>query len=155
MVALLTHKEEDIHVLAAGVLGVSLTFCDEDTFRRLVEEYILNTAEIPNEPSVLHGRCMALGQALKYNAERCAVYHRQIINDVIIYIRDEDTQVCRAGISVCKYILNAYSGMNEAHKVRDRLVISMNTSLYKSYQLPLSNTTHFNSCLPYLTLPYL
>ena len=135
MVTLLTQKEDDIHALAAGVLGVSLTFCDEDTFKRLMEECILNFTELSNEPSVLHGRCMALGQALKYNAERCTAYHSHIINDVIIYIRDEDIQVCRAGISVCKYILNAYSGMNDAHKVGDNpydIIVNKSLNLFHS-----------------------
>lgn len=117
MVELLVNREEDIRSLAATVLGVSLTFCDEDAFKRLMENHILNDPEMTNEIAVLHGQCMALGQALKYNKERCSQYHQNIITHVITYIRNENLQVCMAGISACQYVLNAYSSMDNVQKV--------------------------------------
>lgn len=60
---------------------------------------------------------LPLGQVLKYNGERCIPYHQQIVENDVAYIKDDTIMICMAGISVCKYVLNAYNTMSEANKV--------------------------------------
>lgn len=117
MVSLLSNSEEDIRVLAAGVLGVTLSFSDDATFKSIMENSILTTGQASPEIAVRHGKCVALGQALKYNGERCIPYHQQIVENDVAYIKDDTILICMAGISVCKYVLNAYNTMSESNKV--------------------------------------
>ena len=98
MLDLLFNEEEDVRVLAASVLGVCLTYTDDVT-----EED--------------HGRCVALGQLLKYNGERCAPYHAAIIHNVTAYLKNDNLMTRKAAISVCKYVLNSFNGMTEENKV--------------------------------------
>lgn len=117
MVELLSNDEEDVRVLAAGVLGVTLSFSDDTTFTAIMEKTILTTGQPSTDVAVRHGKCLALGQALKYNNARCATYHHRIIEDVTIYLKDDSLLVCMSGISVCKYVLNVYNTMTTDNQV--------------------------------------
>ena len=104
-------------MLAAGVLGVSLSYSDDATFKSIMESSILSSDPSSLDVDNRHGRCVGLGQVLKYNGERCIPYHQQIVENDVAYIKNDTLVVCMAGISVCKYVLNAYNTMSDANKV--------------------------------------
>ena len=116
MVNLLFNAEEDVRVLAASVLGVCLTFADDAVFDSIVRTTILTTslAELSSEEQ--HGRCVALGQLLKYNGERSVPYHTEIIHNVTLYLKTDNLMIRKSAISVCKYVLNSYNMMTEENK---------------------------------------
>ena len=114
---MLFNAEEDVRVLAASVLGVCLTFADDAVFDSIVRTTILTTslAELSSEEQ--HGRCVALGQLLKYNGERSVPYHTEIIHNVTLYLKTDNLMIRKSAISVCKYVLNSYNMMTEENKV--------------------------------------
>ena len=116
MLDLLFNEEEDVRVLAASVLGVCLTYTDDAVFDSIVSGKIL-TAAPSGVTEEDHGRCVALGQLLKYNGERCAPYHAAIIHNVTAYLKNDNLMTRKAAISVCKYFLNSFNGMTEENKV--------------------------------------
>ena len=81
MLKLISASEESTRVSAARVLGVALKFNPDAAFQSILETEIL--AEPGNVGvEVVHGRCLALGQVLRYNAERCAASHAAIIDRI-------------------------------------------------------------------------
>lgn len=96
MVNLLSNSEEDIRVLAAGVLGVTLSFSDDVSFKSILENSILSSDQLSSDVAVRHGKCVALGQVLKYNGERCIPYHQQIVENDVAYIKDDTIMICMA-----------------------------------------------------------
>lgn len=116
MVELLFNEASDIRSLAAGVLGVCLSFSEDDTFNSIVKTSILSPAVPSYSSDERHGRCLALGQLLKYNNERASIYHEQIIHDVTTYLKDDVIMIRKSAISVCKYVLNSYNTMTKENK---------------------------------------
>ena len=116
MLQLISASEEATRVSAARVLGVALKFNPDAAFQSILETEIL--AEPGNVGAdVVHGRCLALGQVLRYNAERCAASHAAIIDRIRAYLKSDSLMVRKAAISDCKYVLNAYALLSEADKV--------------------------------------
>ena len=88
MLQLISASEESTRVSAARVLGVALKFNSDAAFQSILETQIL--AEPGNVGAdVVHGRCLALGQVLRYNAERCAASHAAIIDRIRAYLQSE------------------------------------------------------------------
>lgn len=118
MIELLYNEAADIRSLAANVLGVCLSFSDDSTFNTIVTSTILSTdvSSIHNADE-RHGRCLAIGQLIKYNNERSISYHDHIIHDVTAYLKDDVLMIRKTAISVSKYILNIYNTMNDDNKV--------------------------------------
>ena len=116
MLQLIEAKEEATRVAAARVLGVALKFNADAAFESILETKIL--AEPGNvSVDVVHGRCLALGQVLRYNAERCAASHAALLDRIRAFLTSDSLMVRQAAISDCKYVLNAYSLLSEADKV--------------------------------------
>ena len=118
MIELLYNEAADIRSLAANVLGVCLSFSDDNTFNTIITSTILSTdvTSIHNADE-RHGRCLAIGQLIKYNNERALSYHNHIIHDVTAYLKDDVLMIRKTAISVSKYILNIYNTMSDENKV--------------------------------------
>ena len=116
MLVLMVDSQEDVRVLAAGVLGVVMKYCNDETFKNTMQkEIIVDESFATTEES--HGRCTALGQILKYNNERCKPMHEVIIHKVHQYLKNDSLMIRKSAISVCKYVLNVYDTMEEKNKV--------------------------------------
>ena len=86
MLKLISASEESTRVSAARVLGVALKFNPDAAFQSILETEIL--AEPGNVGvEVVHGRCLALGQVLRYNAERFIVVYDAFASNVLPDIR--------------------------------------------------------------------
>lgn len=126
MLQLLSAGPEATRVAAARVLGVALKFNADTAFHAILEQQILadgasggsgasGAANLSVEAT--HGRCLALGQVLRYNAERCRAEHARMIEQIRAWLRSDSLMVRKAAISDCKYVLSAYSLLDDADKV--------------------------------------
>ena len=116
MLQLLSDSQEESRVAASRVLGVALKFNADDAFQSILQQQILAENCLASS-ELRHGRCLALGQVLRYNAERCRAEHSQIIDRIRSFLKNDSLMIRKAAISDCKYVLNAYSLLSEDDQV--------------------------------------